>query len=99
MSRLRDAAAAWVEHGRWIGWSEAYRAVEARIAKLPPDYPASKLWTSGIDLEASAAAANAATARRDAERVMHALEHPGARLARRLVAAARAARHAWRVAR
>lgn len=99
MSRLRIAATAWIEAGRCLGYAEAYRQVRARIDRCPPDFPASGLWGQGMDLEAAAADASAATAQRTAELVMAEIEHPGARLARRLVAAVRGARAAWRAAR
>jgi len=98
VSRLRSAAAAWVEHGRWLGRVEAYSAAKAALERAGKA-PAATVWNAGLDLEADACATNAATARREAEALMAALEHPGARLARRIVTAARAARAAWRASR
>lgn len=96
MSRLRDAAAAFVEHGRWLGQAEAYRCIAARIQRSPPAMTAQGVWETGADLELAACEANAATARAAAEALMAALEHPGAVMARRLVAALRGAQAGWR---
>ena len=96
MSRLRDAAAAWVEAGKWIGEADAYNRLAARIERMPLDCTARGFWATGPALELQAAVANVKRTREQAEQLMAELEHPGAALARRLVATYRGARAAWR---
>lgn len=115
MSRLRDAAAAFVEQGRALGIVEVSKGIahhlgalarEAGFAREEAPQPTPEYYSRLIDKlgniaqgyhdAAVAAEAEAQRARRGAEALMQQIEHPGARLARRLVVTARAARAAWR---
>lgn len=105
MSRLRDAAALLVEHGKAIGRAEYARramALAARDAagaeRLGHAEAAKRIKALGNEVQADITAAeiNAKQAAAAAEALMLALEHPGAHIARRLVATYHGARAAWR---
>jgi hypothetical protein len=107
VSRLRHAAALFIEAGRALGQAEQCRQTEEVLASLfrlsessaPDEFDAltgslqnfQKIYAR----HRATAEGHAARARTAAEASMVALEHPGARLARRLLRAARAARGAW----
>jgi hypothetical protein len=109
---LRETAALFVEAGRALGHVDHCKALDAMLAEIvsesmdtdkPGEFDAllARLRElqrrTGIVRQASERAALAAQAL--AERQMAALERPGARLARRVLRAARAARVAWATAR
>ena len=108
MSRLRAVAAHVLEHGRLLGTIErdkrTLRELEAILLKSRlPDGPPLEELIGGLQkfLDSEVRFWEPVLPERNAqvEHVVAALEHPGARLAGRLVAAARAARAAWRAAR
>lgn len=102
---LREASAHFIEAGRALGRVEQCKSVQSQLdeilAELPTEYAdlAVRLrdlkQRNGHILTVSEATAKAA--QDAAARLMHQLEHPGARLARRLVQAVRAARNAWKL--
>jgi hypothetical protein len=109
MSRLRTAAAMLVESGRALGHAELAKATATQLEGLVAEAELTDRGEEFARLRTAlvAAARNqrlhvvsseclAAAARVRAEELMAELEHPGARLARRLLRAARAARGAWR---
>jgi hypothetical protein len=103
--KLRDAAALLIEQGKALGRAEQALAVVqyasgvavrmrhlGNVTMAEPVEELSKHVLESIpQLERQAL-----TAQAHAEQLMAELEHPGALLARRLVASARAARAAWR---
>jgi hypothetical protein len=105
---LREAAADFIEAGRLIGMAEECEFLDGKLFIIHEiDYPedpaahAIALHEQLDQLRAElrqrrvTAVRLAATAQGAAERFMEELEHPGARLARRLLRAARGARRAW----
>jgi hypothetical protein len=108
VSRLRDAAAQLIAHGRLLGAIERNQAIMRELDALLlkcrlPDAPPIEELIGGLRcfLESEVTFWTPTLAERTAEveQLITSLEHPGARLARRLVAAARGARAAWRAAR
>ena len=109
---LRDVAALFVEAGRSVGQVDQCKALDAALTEL---LEAANGTDKGVEFDAllqgvrilhhrnmvvhDNIAQLANGQRASAEALLHELEHPGARLARRLVSAARAVRHAWRTAR
>ena len=105
MSRLRHAAALFIEAGRALGQAEQCQRTRKHLAALLSESNGLDLYALRTSLgrmetaltgQQDSAEGHAARARTAAEASMAALEHPGARLARRLLRAARAARGAWR---
>ena len=102
MSRLRTAAAMLVESGRALGVAEECWQTERWLMDViaePDVKPAAERLVELLQRVSARRAVgdgHAARARTAAEELMAELEHPGARLARRLLRAARAARGAWR---
>lgn len=108
MSRLRDAAAQLVAHGRLLGAMERNQAIMREIdgillkSRLPDAPPVEDLIAGlrgFLESEVTFWTPTLAERKDQVELLITALEHPGARLARRLVAAVRGARAAWRAAR
>lgn len=98
-SKLRRAGAACVEAGRWLATCEILRDQVRRIDKA--DSPEERARLALAIIEKSRTwmpmyEENAASTGREADRLISELEHPGAALARRLVATVRGARRAWR---
>lgn len=98
---LREAAAEFIEQGRALGRVEALETIVLRIRDvtgLPETQLRQRLEGLCEDLGHRAAAhkALASGARSRADALLRAVEHPGARLGLRVLAAARAARKAWR---
>lgn len=108
MTTLRETAALFVEAGRALGMAdECYqteqwlRDVIAEPERAPgfEIKPAAARLVELLEVVSArhrAAERLAASAQRHAESLMFDVEHPGARLARRVLGAARAARDAWR---
>jgi hypothetical protein len=107
VSTLRQASARFIEAGRALGRVEALKSARAELITLVGELPSaadaeqqdiinslqklSKKHAGAIGL----LEAEAKRAQEQAHELMHRIEHPGARLARRLVMAVRAARRAW----
>lgn len=108
MSRLRQAAALFVEAGRAVGHVEFWTAIEIEFTELlsacqgtgqnvPEAVARTVNALLALQAERRTASNHAAEVfRLRAEAALADLEHPGARLARRFLVAARAARGAWR---
>jgi hypothetical protein len=109
VSRLREAAALLVEQGRALGTAELARAVASALGSMAQDAHETDrgeefdrllenvvATAGGYEKLAESSAAGAKVAQQLAAELMAELEHPGARLARRLVATARSARAGWR---
>lgn len=101
MSRLRDAAALLIESGRAIGAAAQAVAIVTVLEQILATEP------SRVEPAMQAALADARRARAKldhdaalmrarAEDLIREIEHPGAALARRLLATYRGARAAWR---
>lgn len=104
-SKLREAAAILVEQGRAIGRLEQARLTITMLTRESAgcdrqgNAPGAKLLielANGVAKELGQHEAAASVAQRIAQEVVAELEHPGAMLARRLVATWRGARVAWR---
>ncbi len=107
MSKLREAAGMLIEHGRALGALEQQRATADALTRnaerlrtslpgMPEMADAIERMANGYTAQIPGLERLANSARAHAEELMAQLEHPGARLARRLVATARAARAGWR---
>lgn len=106
--KLRQAAGYWVAHGRALARFEDYRALVESFTRGAAQAREQGKAELGDELERFAhhyagmlgvQEGIALSAKSHAEALMDELEHPGAALARRLVAAFRGARAAWRGAR
>lgn len=100
-SKLRDAAAAFVQAGRTLGHADADRGMAEELRRRAAECqdPERAILNALADERAAVAdqlAGLAALARDQATALMTELEHPGSTLARRLLAVARSARAAWR---
>lgn len=94
----RDDAQALIETGAAKGQALALGAIETRLRIAIEEDAVDKLHVN-LAREAAKASQVAAEYSARAEALLRDLEHPGARLARRVLFAARAARDAWRTAR
>ncbi len=98
MSKLREAAAAWIETGRWLATVEILSDQIRRLDKAKPEdrerHAVYIIEQSRDRLDVYEQ--TALSLRGKAEQLMLEHEHPGAVLGRRLLASARAARAAWR---
>ena len=94
----RDDAQALLETGAAKGHALALAAIVTRLRHAITDGSVGVLHDTLVT-ESERAAKLAAEYAARAEALLRDLEHPGARLARRVLFAARAARDAWRTAR
>jgi hypothetical protein len=108
MNELRRAAGYWVAHGRSLARLEEHRELIHMLTRGAAQAREQGKAELAAELERYAAHYGqglgvlegiAVSAKAHAEALMNELEHPGAMLARRLVAAFRGARAAWRGAR
>lgn len=104
-SKVRDAAAMLIEHGRALGALDTARVLadqltrtsSAAVAADEPRYAELLRELAKSHMDAIPTYERLAlSAKAHAEELMAELEHPGAVLARRLLATARAARAGWR---
>lgn len=104
-SKVRDAAGLLIEHGRALGALENARVLgdqltrTANAAAAAGEQKLSELMASHAKSQLDAIPVYerlALSAKAHAEELMAEIEHPGAVLARRLLAAWRGARTAWR---
>jgi hypothetical protein len=99
---LRDCIAHAVEAGRAQGQAEQCLAVEAALTRLLADggfadlHGAVREIAARLEAQRAVCQGVAVAAESAVERLARELEHPGARIARRVVRAARAAAEAWR---
>ena len=94
----RDDAQALIETGAAKGQARAFAAIAIRLRAAMQDDTVPVLCAK-LEVEASNASKVADEYSASAQALLRDLEHPGARLARRVLFAARAARDAWRAAR
>jgi len=98
VTKLREAAAAWLDAGRWVATVDILKDQLRRLDEAPAE-ERERLGTALIDrsclLLSEYERAMAATRAR-ADALTSAIEHPGAVLARRLLATFYAGRAAWR---
>lgn len=100
MSLLRDAAAMLVEQGAAVGGLEQARWDLRLLEKAGESVEAYQRALAVLrDHRIPQLEANARGAEKRAQELMRQVEHPGAALARRVIATARAARAAWRASR
>lgn len=98
MATLREAAAAWVEAGRWLATCEILGDQIRRLDQASPkdrERHAEYIIETPRDMLQEYERIRERTRAR-AEQLMAELEHPGAALARRLLASWHGARAAWR---
>lgn len=105
VSKVRDAAGLLIEHGRALGALDEARLLAAQLTRSSAAAQGRGELTMAAELEAIAKSQldaipvyerQAIAAKQRAEELMTEIEHPGAVLARRLLAACRSARAGWR---
>lgn len=104
-SKVRDAAGLLIEHGRALGALDEARLLATQLTRASAAAQDRGEVTMASELEAIAKSQLEAiptyerlalSAKQHAEELMAEIEHPGAVLARRVLATYRAARAGWR---